>query len=89
VELLVIAGGNDQRINRPFVAVNFDVAVLNDPEVDLNQIFFIFIDFIAEMNTAAGDPGQRTAPQIKSVRIIGICYMQQSLNGLFTQKING
>ena len=57
----VVAGGNNQGINGPFVSVNFDTAVLDDAQINLDQIFFVFIDFVTEMNTAAGHPGQGTA----------------------------
>ena len=41
------------------------------------------------MNSTAADPGERTAPQIKTVRVVGIRNMEQALYGLFTQEING
>ena len=70
MKLRVIAGGNNERVNGPLEAVNFNAAVLDDAQVDLDQVFFILIDFIAEMNTAAGNPGQCAAPQIEAIRIV-------------------
>ena len=61
VKFRIIAGGNDQGINRPFIPVDFDTAVLDNPQVDLHQIFFVFKNFVTEVDSAAGYPGQCTS----------------------------
>ncbi len=42
VEFGVVAGGDDQGVNRPLIAVDFNAAVLNDTQVHLDQILFVF-----------------------------------------------
>ena len=88
VEFRVVAGCNNQGINRPFKAINFNGSVLDYTQIHLNQIFFVFENFIAEMNAAAGNPRQRSPAQIEPVRIVGIAYMHQALNGFLSQKVN-
>ena len=77
VELRIIAGCNDQCIDRPFIAVDFDHAVLNDPQVDLDQVFFVFIDFIAEVDTPAGNSCQSPPSQVEPVWIVGVADVKQ------------
>ena len=57
----VVAGRNDQGIDGPFITVDLDIAILDHPQVYLDQVFLILIDFVAEMNSAAGYPGQGAA----------------------------
>ena len=58
VKFRIVTGSNDQGIDGPFIPVDFDTAVLDDTQVDLYQIFFIFIKLVNEMKPAASHPGQ-------------------------------
>ena len=88
VEFRIVAGGDDQRVNGPLVTVDLDVAILDDPQIDLDQVLFILEDFIGKMDAAAGHPRQGPSPQVEAVRVGGVGDVQQSLNGLFAQQIH-
>ncbi len=88
VELHVVAGGDDQGVDRPLVAVDFDAAVLDDAQVDLNQILLVLEDLVAEVDAAAGHPRQRPAPQIEAVGVVRVRDVQQPLNGFFAQQVH-
>src|SRR6185369_606220 len=87
VEFGVVAGGDDQGVDRPLVAVDLDGPVLNDSQIDLDQILLILEDLVGEMYAASGDPGQGAAPQIETVGIVGVGDMQQTLDRLLAQQI--
>jgi hypothetical protein len=89
VELGVVAGGDDEGVDGPFVAVDLDGAVLDHAQVDLHQVLFVLEDFVAEMDAAAGHPRQGAAPQVEAVGVVGVGDVQQALDGLLTQQIHG
>ena len=89
VELRVVAGGDDQRVDGPLVAVDLDVAVLDHPQVDLHQILLVFVDFVGEVDAAAGHARQGAAAQVESVGVVGVGDVQQALDRFFAQKIHG
>ena len=88
VKFRVVAGGNNQGIYGPFIAIDFNDTVLDDPQINLNQIFFVLIYFIGKMDASARHTGKSAPSQVKTVRVVGICNMKQSLDGLFAQQID-
>ena len=62
VEFRVVAGGNDQSIYGPFISIYFNYTVLDDPQVNLNQVFFVFVYFIGKMDAPTGNTGQGAPP---------------------------
>jgi len=61
VEFHIVAGGDNQSVDRPFIAVNLNASVLDDTQVNLNQILLVFKYFVAEMDAATGNARQCTA----------------------------
>ena len=88
VELGVVAGGDDQGVDRPAVAVDLDGPVLDDAQVDLYQILLVLVDLVAEMDAAAGHPRQGAAPQIEAVGVVGVGDVQQTLDRLLAKQIH-
>ena len=88
VEFGVVAGGDDQGVDRPFIALHFDGPVLDHTKVDLDEIFLVLVDFVREMDAPSGHPGKRAAPEIEAVRVVGIGYVKQPLNGFFAEEVH-
>jgi hypothetical protein len=88
VEFRVVAGCNDQRVDGPFIAVDFDGAVLNDAEVNLDQIFLVFIDLVGEVDPAAGHPGKGAPAKVEPIRVVGVGDMHEPLDGFFSKQVD-
>ena len=67
VELGVVAGGDDQGVDRPAVAVDLDDPVLDHAKVDLDEVLLVLVDLVGEVDAAAGDPGQGATAQVEAV----------------------
>ena len=68
VEFRVVAGCNDQTVDRPFIAVDLDAAVLDDAEIDLDEVLLVLVNLVGKVDAAASYPGQRPAAQVEPVR---------------------
>ena len=89
IEFGIVAGGHDEGVDRPFIAVYFNRPVLYDAEVHLHEIFLIFVDLVAEVNAAAGYPGQGPPAQVETIGVVGVGDMQKPLNRLLAQQVDG
>ncbi len=89
VELAVVAGGDDQHVDGPLVAVDLDGAVLDHAQVDLHQVLLVLEHLVGEVDAAAGHPRQGAPPQVEAVGVVGVGDVQQALDRLLAQQVDG
>src|SRR6185369_1125900 len=88
VELGIVAGGNDQGVDRPPVAVDLDGPVLDDPQVDLYQVLLVLEDLVGKMDSAAADTREGATTQVETIGVVGVGDVQQTLDRLLSQQVN-
>ena len=89
VELAVVAGGDDQGVDGPLVAVDLDGAVLDHAQVDLHQVLLVLEHLVREVDAAAGHARQRAASQVEAVGVVGVGDVQQALDRFLAQQVDG
>ena len=87
VELGVVARGDDHGVKGPPEAVNLYISILDDPQIDLYEVFFIFENLITEMDAPARYTCQSSSSQIKAVGVVRVSDVEESLDGFFAQQI--